>query len=269
NDLTNDADRFVLGVTKILALDRNGLAVILVGPSGVIAIASYGQRNIGGARDMIRLAVVEGLELRELCRVFLNQVGELVHQVAALRSRQLLAPRAVVESGARGGYGLVDIGGIRFGNLRDGFSGGRIDGRKGLAGGGVGPFVVDEQFGGTDFNGWFNGSGSSRHADSSQRRGKAPDGNKPTTKEFAFARSRQDGATPFGRRFVQRTCKPCSPRRANDKSVLRRKGRSKVSEDGVRAVRAVLEPSFTSGRTSRKARLMLKARSAPWSCPPG
>src|SRR5262249_9870339 len=155
-------------------------------------------------------------ELREFVGVFLDQIGQLVHQVAALRSRQLPAPRAVVKSGAGGGYGLVHIGGIGFGNLCDGFSGGRIESRKGLARGGIGPFVVDEQLGRIDFYGWFNGSGSGCHADSSQCAAEFPMGT-GRRQEFAFARSWQDGATPFGGRFVtERTSKPCSPRRAND-----------------------------------------------------
>src|SRR5439155_11968464 len=135
----------------------NGLAVVLVGPTGGIAIAGDGERKIGGARDVIGLAVVESFELRQCIGVLFDQLGEFVHQVAALRSGELFAPGAVVESGAGGGDGFVHISGIGFSDVGDGFAGGGIDGRKGFAGRGVGPFVVDEQLGGAGFKGWFNG----------------------------------------------------------------------------------------------------------------
>ena len=54
------------------AVDGDGLALILVGPSGVIAIAGDGERQVCGAGDVIRLAVVEGFELGEFVGVFLD-----------------------------------------------------------------------------------------------------------------------------------------------------------------------------------------------------
>src|SRR5262249_9970092 len=71
-------------------------------------------------------------------------------------------PRAMVERGASSSNGLVDVSGIGFCDVSDDFAGGRIDGRKSLAGSSVGPFAVDEQFVGGDLNGGFHyGRGSS------------------------------------------------------------------------------------------------------------
>src|SRR5580704_18355688 len=79
----------------------------------------------------------------------------------ALGGGKFLAPRAVVESSARGGDGFVDICGVGFSNLGDDFSGGGIDGRESFAGGGVDPPVVDEKFCCGDFDAGFDdGSGS-------------------------------------------------------------------------------------------------------------
>src|SRR5207249_12047677 len=66
-------------------------------------------------------------------------------------SPTLFRSRSVVESSAGGGDGFVDIGGIGFCDAGDDFSGGWVDGRKSFAGGGVHPFVVDEQLGCGDF----------------------------------------------------------------------------------------------------------------------
>src|SRR5262249_42204635 len=62
NDLADDADRFVPCVTEKWTLDGDRLAVDLVGPAGVVAIAFDGQRQVGGQRIAQRLAVVERFE---------------------------------------------------------------------------------------------------------------------------------------------------------------------------------------------------------------
>src|SRR5580692_5226773 len=72
-----------------------------------------------------------------------------MEEESALGGGEFLAPRAVVESGARGADSFVDIGG------------GGIDGRESFAGGGVDPPVVDEKFCCGDFDAGFDdGSGS-------------------------------------------------------------------------------------------------------------
>src|ERR1700730_12670832 len=64
DDLAGDADRLMLGVGEIRAIHWYGFALILIGPAGVIAIASDGKRHVRGAGDLIGLAVIERLELR-------------------------------------------------------------------------------------------------------------------------------------------------------------------------------------------------------------
>jgi hypothetical protein len=95
--------------------------------------------------------------------VLFDQIGEFVHQDAALSGGEFFAPRAVVESCAGGGDCFVHIGGVGFGDFGDDFSGGWVDGWEGFAGGGVHPFVVDEQLGCGDFYRWFKDCGGSSH----------------------------------------------------------------------------------------------------------
>ena len=161
--MADDADRFVLGVAEIAALHGNGFALDLVGPSGVVAVTGDGEREIGGAGDRIRLAVIERFELCEFVGVFFDELGELVKKIAALRCGDFFAPRAIVESGASSRDSFVDIGGVGFCDVSNDFSGGGVDGRKGFAGGGVHPFIVDEQFGCGDFHCRFDDCGSGSH----------------------------------------------------------------------------------------------------------
>ena len=51
DDLPDDADRLVPGVAEVVAVDRDRLAVDLVGPAGVVAVAVDGQRQVGGLGD--------------------------------------------------------------------------------------------------------------------------------------------------------------------------------------------------------------------------
>jgi len=122
-NLAGNADWLVLRVSEIRAIYGNGLALILIGPAGVIAIAGDGERQVSGAGDMIGLAVVEGLELGEFVGIFLDEIGELVHEIAALRCGELLTPRACFECGARGAYGFVNVGSVGFRYLGDDFAG--------------------------------------------------------------------------------------------------------------------------------------------------
>src|SRR5258708_26813337 len=123
DDLASNGDWLVLGVGEIGAVDGNGLALILIGPSGVIAVAGDGERQVRGAGDMIGLAVVERLELRKFVGIFLNEVRQLVHQIAALRGGELLAPSPGLEGSAGGADRLVDVGSVGFRYLGDDFAG--------------------------------------------------------------------------------------------------------------------------------------------------
>ena len=163
NNLADDPDRFVLGVAEIAALHGNGFALNFVGPSGKVAIAGDGERKIGGARDGVRLAVIERFELREFVSVLFDQLSKFIEKIAALRSGDFFAPRAVVEGSAGGGDGFIDIGGVGFSDFGDDFSVGWVDGRKSFTGGGVYPFVVDEQLGCGNFYSWFKDCGGGSH----------------------------------------------------------------------------------------------------------
>src|SRR5260370_971888 len=77
----------------------------------------------GGGGDMIGLAVVGRGELRRCVGILCKEVRSFVHKIAAVRGRELLAPSARLESGARGADGLVDIGGVGFRYLGDDFAG--------------------------------------------------------------------------------------------------------------------------------------------------
>ena len=83
NDLADDADRLAQRVGEVIAADRDRLAVDLVGPAGVVAQA-VDHRGQVALRLGDRLAVVERLELGQLVDVLLDQVGQLVHEPAAV-----------------------------------------------------------------------------------------------------------------------------------------------------------------------------------------
>ena len=136
NDLTDDANRLVFCVAEIAALHGNGFALDLVGPSGVVAITGDGERQISGARNGIGLAVIERFELGKFVGVLFDQFSEFVKKIAALRGSDFFAPRTIVECGASGGDGFVDIGGIGFSDVGDWLSSGWVDSWKSFAGGG-------------------------------------------------------------------------------------------------------------------------------------
>ena len=81
--------------------------------------------DIDGVRDVLRLAVVEGLELGELNTVLLHQVGETEKHVAAVARVALLEG---LEGLGRGGDGVIDV--LLAGRLDGGdhLLGRRVDG---------------------------------------------------------------------------------------------------------------------------------------------
>ena len=131
-------------VAVVVAVDRDRRALDLVGPAGVVAEALHGQRDVDRPCVGDRLAVVEGLKRREVIDLGLDQVGEPVHEPAALAGIQP-RPGAFVEGGPGGLHGRVDVGGIPFGNVGDRFFGGRIDGGEGPAAAGGNPLPADEK----------------------------------------------------------------------------------------------------------------------------
>jgi hypothetical protein len=103
-----------------------------------------GAGDVDHVRELHRLAVVEGLDLRQLLAVLLHQVGESVHQEAALR-RRCRAPRPGLERPPRGRDGRIDIGGSPVGDRGDRLSGGRVEGVERPAVGGGTPLAADHE----------------------------------------------------------------------------------------------------------------------------
>ena len=95
-------------------------------------------------RIAVGLAVVERFQGGQFFLVLLDQVGEFVEQSAALGGAHL-RPGAFLERFARRLDGQVDVGLVAFGNLANGFAGGRVDRGEGLARDAVEPFAADEQ----------------------------------------------------------------------------------------------------------------------------
>ena len=62
DDLTANADGFMPCVAEEVASGRDNLSVILVGPSGVVAIAINRQAQIGCEGHLERLAIVQRLQ---------------------------------------------------------------------------------------------------------------------------------------------------------------------------------------------------------------
>ncbi len=116
----------------------------LVGPAGVVAVAGDGERQIGGFRHRVRLAVVQRFELRQLVGMLFNEIGQPVEQPAAFGGRHAAPWRFRVESGARRFHGLIDVGGIRFGDVADRLAGRRVDGLEAFAGNAFNPLAVDQ-----------------------------------------------------------------------------------------------------------------------------
>src|SRR5208337_1416329 len=148
DDLPSDADRLLLGVAEVVAPDGDDLALDLVGPAGVIAEAVDHERQVDVAALGDWLAVVKGLELGQLVDVLLGQVGEPVHQAAAIAGVHL-APGAlaVVERLPRGLDREVDVGGVAHGDFGDDLLGRGVDGLECLATDTVSQLAIDQEFG--------------------------------------------------------------------------------------------------------------------------
>ena len=73
--LPHHPHRLAARVAVVVAVDRDRRALDLVGPAGVVAEALHGQRDVDGPRVGDRLAVVEGLERREVIDLGLDQVA--------------------------------------------------------------------------------------------------------------------------------------------------------------------------------------------------
>ena len=114
DDRADDADRLAARVAEELVLaerrhrqlDRRALD--LRRPAGAVAEEVHRRRHVDALRDDERLAVVERLDLGELLRVGLDQVGELEQPALAI-DRPRRAPFARLERGARRLHGEVHV----------------------------------------------------------------------------------------------------------------------------------------------------------------
>src|SRR6185436_19344970 len=91
---TFDAERLAQRVGEVVPLDRDRLPHHLVGPSGVVLEAFGGRGNLDLARLEDRLAVVQGLEARDLVGALHQTIGQPADEAPAL-ARRHLAPRPV------------------------------------------------------------------------------------------------------------------------------------------------------------------------------
>ena len=135
DDLRGDADGFAQGVGVEVAgkRERQRRSADLGGPAGHVAEHVDGERHVGSAGDGDGLAVVERFEFGKLVEVLLEQVGELPDEAAALGGLHA-GPGAVVEGGARGADGAVDVFCFGLGDMGHDFAGGGIVDGEGLAG---------------------------------------------------------------------------------------------------------------------------------------
>ena len=119
DDRADDADRLAAGVAEELVLaegrhrqlDRRALD--LGRPAGAVAQEVHRRRHVHALRDDERLAVVQRLDLGELLRVRLQQIGQLEQPPLAVH-RTRSAPLRRLERRARrphGGIHVVGAGG--------------------------------------------------------------------------------------------------------------------------------------------------------------
>ena len=106
--LPDDADRLAQGVVQEPGLDRNRLALELVGHAAEVAIAGGGARHVQRPAVLQRMAGVEGLQARQVLGVGLDQVGQPQQDAAAVGGGH---PAPGGQGALRGGHRQVDVGG--------------------------------------------------------------------------------------------------------------------------------------------------------------
>ncbi len=101
-----------------------------------------GAGNVDRTGHALGLADVDRLEFGQLVGVFLDQAGQAMDDPLA-RHRRHVAPAAVVEGGAGGGNGTVDILVGRFDEPRDDLARGRVFDIDRFPARGIDPFAID------------------------------------------------------------------------------------------------------------------------------
>ena len=143
NDLADDADRFVTGVAEVRPFDGDGLALDLVGPAGVIAVALDGQGQVRGQGIVIRFAVVKRLQSRQRLHLLIHQVCQAIQQAATFRGAHS-PPGSFLKCFASRRDSQVDVRTIGLGDLADDLSGRRVERGKGFSGNAVYPLAPDK-----------------------------------------------------------------------------------------------------------------------------
>jgi len=152
DDLSAHANGFVEGHGEEVAVDGHCLALDLVSPASIVAQAADDQVKVGRsavhlAISSVGLAVVQRLHLSQIRAVALDEVSQLVDQVAAAGGVHGAPGGADGEGGAGSFDCKVDVCFIRLLHLADYLLGCGVDGGEGLAADGVDEFAVDEEAG--------------------------------------------------------------------------------------------------------------------------
>ena len=145
DDLAHDPDGLQAGHAEVGPVYGDGLAVDLVRPAGVVAVALHGEVQVDVEGVGIRFPVVEGLQASQVLSIALHQVGQLVEEVSALGGVHRAPGTAQLEGLLGGRDGLVDVCLVALCDVADLVSRGRVDGGEGLSAHGINPFVVDEE----------------------------------------------------------------------------------------------------------------------------
>ena len=143
DDLSNNAHRLAERVRQEVAANGNGLTFNLVGPAGVVA---EGVDDAAEVADRVGddLAAVQRFERGELFGIFLDEVGQREHEVAAIGGVHR-GPGTGFERPTRGGDGFINVGGCAGGNLGNHVAGRGVIRFELASLGGINPAAVDQQ----------------------------------------------------------------------------------------------------------------------------
>ena len=143
DDLPADTDRLAQCEVEVRLVRRVRLAVDLAHPAGVVAERRRRRGDVDVAALHEGLAVVQGLELRELVGVRLDEIGDLQEEALALGRRDM-GPAALVEGAARRAHGSLDVFGTSLRHARQHLACGGVRRLEGLPRRRLHPLPVDQ-----------------------------------------------------------------------------------------------------------------------------
>lgn len=109
NNLRANSNGLSEGVCKLGIRRRDGLAMDLVGPAGVVAKCANDLTQVVVESDRVGLAIVPGLNGGQDLPMLLKQVSQLVHELATFTSCQFAPFAAFLERGLGSLDGNVDV----------------------------------------------------------------------------------------------------------------------------------------------------------------